>query len=221
MHSVSTFLDIGLKEEYRSDEDDLVKDFFIPCFSKCVEYDRCIEYLSIDMLKTVFDVYDNFRRGAAKMRLIAGHRFRPTDLDLLTVLLSKSRNPFEKRNIKDEKLRLVRRAFERGQIELKIGISNDIKVSDTFSEKLGIYRDKHGHVIAYVSTAKSSFDVKKKAFESIEVFTSWGDATRVKRKMQIFERLWRNRVKYIDMHGFEYAAKNGYLKYWKEWVMHD
>ena len=42
---------INLKEEYRSDVDDIVAEFFFPCLSNCIEYDRCVNYLS-NMKKT-------------------------------------------------------------------------------------------------------------------------------------------------------------------------
>ena len=218
---MSSFLDMGIKEEYRSSEDDIIKDFFIPCYSRCVEYDRCIEYVSIDMLKTVFNTYDNFSKGDAKLRILTSYRFRPVDLDVLTILLSKSRNPFEKRGIKDGQLRQVRMAFERGQIELKIAVSSNPTAEETFTDKIGIFRDMHGHAIAYTSTARSSFATKKGLSESIDVYTSWGDATRVEKKMATFEKLWCNKMPYTDVYEFEYAAKNGYLKYWTEWIMHE
>ena len=218
---MDTFTGIGLKEEYRSDQDDIIEDFFKPCYNMCVEYDRCVEYFSIDMLKTIFTTYDNFKNGRAKLRIVTGHRFRPKDLDTITILLSKSRNPFDKSKIKDESLRLVRRAFERGQIELKIAMSDNELVEDSFTDKLGIFRDSKGHCVAYVSSSRSSFGTRKKAFESMDVYTSWGDATRVKKKMITFESIWRNRMPHINVYDFEYASNQGHLKYWTEWVMHE
>ena len=37
--------EINLKEEYRSDRDDIVAEFFFPCLSNCIEYDRCVDFL--------------------------------------------------------------------------------------------------------------------------------------------------------------------------------
>ena len=199
----------------------MIDEFFIPCFETCVEYDRCIEYLSIDMLRTIFTEYDNFKNGRAKLRIVAGHRFRPKDLDMITVLLSKSKNPLEKRNIKDESLWLVRRGFERGQIELKIAMSDIEMVEDSFTDKIGIFRDGRGHAVAYISSARSSFGTRKKSYEAIDVYTSWGDATRVQKKMATFEKLWRNRMPHVNVYNFDHVAKNGHLKYWTEWVMHE
>jgi len=214
-----SFKMMDVKEEYRSDEDNLINDFFYPCFSTCVEYNRCIEFLSVGMLKTIFTIYDNFGSGAAKLKIVAGHKFRPTDLDLLSIILSKSRNPFEKRNVKNITIQLLRDAFERGQIELKIAIANEELLEESFSDKLGIFHDRDGQAVVYVSTSRESFATRKKGFESVDVYTSWRDETRVKKKIENFERLWANKMEHIDVYDFEHAQQSGFLKYWSDWVL--
>ena len=212
--------DIDVKEEYHSYEEDILSNFFMPCFSKCSEYDRCVEFLSIDMLKTVFSTYDNFRNGEAKLRLVTGYKFKSVDLDLIIILLSRSKNPFEKRKIKDDGIKLIRKAYERGQIEIKIAMTDDT-VEDDIAEKFGIFKDTYKNSIAYISTSRSSFVTKRKSFESIDVYTSWRDTTRVQKKVALFEKLWYNKIPHIDVYEFEYAANNGYLKQWTEWVMRE
>ena len=80
--------DIGLKEEYRSDRDDIVAEFFFPCLSHCIEYDRCVDFLSIQSLATIAMAFDNFSLGKAKLRMITGHRFKNEDLNIMTKLFS-------------------------------------------------------------------------------------------------------------------------------------
>ena len=80
--------DIGLKEEYRSDREDIVAEFFFPCLSHCIEYDRCVDFLSIQTLATIAMAFDNFSSGKAKLRMITGHRFKTLELGILTKLFS-------------------------------------------------------------------------------------------------------------------------------------
>ena len=54
---------LKLKEEYRSDTNDIVAEFFFPCLSHCIEYDRCVNYLSIQALATIAMAFDNFSEG--------------------------------------------------------------------------------------------------------------------------------------------------------------
>ena len=215
-----SFQDAQLQEEYRSDEDDIVQDFFYPCFNMCTEYNRCIEFLSINMLKTIFSVYDNFARGDAKLKIIAGYRFRPIDLDILTLIFSPPDNPLEKRKMKDDMILSLRQAFEREQIQLKIAIINPDLSDDMFTDKLGIFRDKHDNAVVYVGTSKESYNIdQKKSFETLDVYTSWRDRTRVEKKMSYFEKLWKNKVTHIDVYEFEDAYQRGYLKYWLDWAV--
>ena len=82
--------EINLKEEYRSDRDDIVAEFFFPCLSNCIEYDRCVDFLSIQTLATIAMAFDNFARGKAKLRMVTGHRFKTSDLNLFTKLFQKN-----------------------------------------------------------------------------------------------------------------------------------
>ena len=97
--------EIELKEEYRSDIDDIVSEFFFPCLSNCIEYDRCVNFLSIQSLATISLAFDNFAMGKAKLRMVTGHRFRTSDLNLFTKLFSeKYTKSFKGKSIKDNKI---------------------------------------------------------------------------------------------------------------------
>ena len=67
---------LNLKEEYRSDTNDIVAEFFFPCLSNCIQYDRCVNFLSIQALATIAMAFDNFDGGKAKLRMITGHRYK-------------------------------------------------------------------------------------------------------------------------------------------------
>ena len=59
---------LNLKEEYRSDTDDIVAEFFFPCLSNCIQYDRCVNFLSIQALATIAMAFDNFDAGKGKTK---------------------------------------------------------------------------------------------------------------------------------------------------------
>ena len=78
-----TLRDLSLKREYRSDRDDLLAEFFVPCLTNCIQYDRAIEFISIKSLRTLTFGLDNITERHAKIRLISGHRFSTSDLNML------------------------------------------------------------------------------------------------------------------------------------------
>jgi len=211
--------EIDLKEEYRSDKNDIVSEFFFPCLSNCIEYDRCVDFLSIQSLATISMAFENFAVGKAKIRMVTGHRFRTADLNLFAKLFSeKYTKSFKGTLIKDTKIQKLQNIVNNGQIELKIAIPNSEQVADSFSERIGIFRDEVDQVVAFTGTSKESFSTQTRDFESVDVFTSWNDKSRVDRKMKDFEDLWENKTKYVEVYDFMYAEKNNLLKYSSEWA---
>ena len=214
--------EIELKEEYRSDRDDIVAEFFFPCLGHCIEYDRCVDLLSIQTLATIAMAFDNFAGGKAKLRMITGHRFKTADLNLFTKLFSeKYTKAFEGKFIKDTKIQKLQNIVNNGQIELKIAIPSSELVANSFSERIGIFRDEDDQAVAFTGTSKESFSTQTRDFESVDVFTSWNDKSRVERKMQDFEELWENKTKYIEVCDFMFAEENNLLKYSADWISQD
>ncbi|MFB5620514.1 MAG: DNA repair helicase [Nitrosopumilus sp.] len=214
--------EIELKEEYRSDSDDIVTEFFFPCLSNCIEYDRCVDLLSIESLATISMAFDNFSGGKAKLRMITGHRFKTRDLTLFTKLFSeKFTKSFEGKLIKDTKIQKLQDIVDNGQIELKIAIPNSEQVANSFSERIGIFIDEHDQAVAFTGTSRESFSTQTRDFESVDVFTSWNDKSRVERKMKDFEDLWENKTKYVEVYDFMEAEENSLLKYSSEWILQD
>lgn len=212
--------EIEFKEEYRSDRNDIVAEFFFPCLSNCIEYDRCVDFLSIQTLATISMAFENFAEGKAKLRMVTGHRFRTSDLNLFTKLFSEEfTKSFKGKQIKDSKIQQLQSIIENGQMELKIAIPNSEQVADSFSERIGIFRDEHDQAVAFTGTSKESFSTQTRDFESVDVFTSWNDKSRVERKMKDFEDLWKNKTKYVQVYDFMEAEKNSLLKYSSDWVL--
>ena len=214
--------EIELKEEYRSDKNDIVAEFFFPCLGHCIEYDRCVDLLSIETLATIAMAFENFSEGKAKIRMITGHRFKTRDLNLFTKLFSeKYTKSFKGKQIKDVKIQKLQNIVNNGQIELKIVIPNSEEIADSFSERIGIFRDDEDQAVAFTGTSKESFSTQTRDFESVDVFTSWNDKSRVERKMEDFEALWENKTKNVEVCDFMFAEENNLLKYSSDWVAQD
>jgi len=213
--------DISLKEEYRSDRDDIIAEFFIPCLSNCIEYDRCIEYVSVKSLTTLSLGFENFLNNQAKMRIITGHRFRAFDLSVLEKLYSnhKQESVLSRKLIRDSKVEMLKNIVENHKLEIKIAIPNSEVVVGSFTEKVGIFLDENNDVVAFSGTSNVTFDTQNRNFESVDVFTSWNDKSRVEMKIKDFEELWANNTKYVQVYDFKYAEENNLLKYASQWAI--
>ncbi len=211
---------LELKEEYRSDKDDIVSEFFFACLGNCIEYDRCVDFISIQSLATIAMGFENFSSGKAKIRMITGHRFKTSDLNLLTKLFSeKYTKRFDKGLIKDEKIQKIQDIVNRGQVELKVAIPSSEQVADKFSERIGIFIDENDDAVAFTGTSSESFSTQTRDFESVDVFTSWNDKSRVERKMKNFEDLWENNTNHVEVYDFTDAEASNLLKFSSEWAV--
>ena len=211
--------DIGLKEEYRSDREDIVAEFFFPCLSHCIEYDRCVDFLSIQTLATIALAFDNFSSGKAKLRMITGHRFKTLELGVLVNLFSeKYTKRFDGKLIKDSKIQKLQDIVNKGQVELKVAIPSSEQITNSFSERIGLFLDEHDQMVAFTGTSKESFSAETRDFESVDVFTSWNDKSRVDRKRKDFEDLWENKTKHVEVFDFLWAEENNLLKFSSEWA---
>ena len=154
--------ELNLKEEYRSDTDDIISGFFVPCLSNCIEYDRCIEYVSVKSLTTLALGFENFTSNKAKMRIITGHRFRASDLDLLSKLMSNNKNEFKINGklIRDSKIRKLKDIVSNNKLQVKIAIPNSEEVVGAFDEKIGIFLDENDDVVTFTGTSSETFKIE-------------------------------------------------------------
>ena len=222
--------DLPLKQEYRSDKDDVVSEFFIPCLTNSIQYDRTIEFISVKSLSTLTFGLENIQDHHAKIRLVSGHRFSTSDLNSIVKLFDQhNTNRLNGRInldnkignfIQDSKIRQLKKIIEDFKLEVKVAIPNSEYVDGVFEERMGIFRDTNDDVVAFSGTSNVTFDAENRNFESVDVFTSWDDKTRVDNKIKNFENLWANRTNYVEIYDLVYAEKKNLLKYTTEWAVY-
>lgn len=222
--------DLQLKQEYRSDRDNVVTEFFIPCLSNSIQYDRTIEFISVKSLSTLTFGLENIQDHHAKIRLVTGHRFSTTDLNAIVRLFDKPNH--RKFNgkinldnkigsmIRDSKIVQLKKIIEEFKVEIKVAIPNSEYVDGVFEERMGIFRDTNDDIVAFSGTSNVTFDAENRNFESVDVFTSWDDKTRVENKINNFENLWTNRTNYVEIYDLVYAERKNLLKYTTEWAVY-
>ena len=213
--------DLSLKEEYRSDRENLIEEFFIPCLDNCIEYDRAIEYASLKSLTGYYFGLKNFVNNNVQIRIVTGHRLKTSDLNVLSKLYTKNngRFSFNKNLALEKKYPILNEMIKTNKLKIKIAIPNSEEVYGYFSEKIGIFHDENDDVVAFTGTSNETFDPQNRNFESIDIFTSWNDKSRVDIKIRDFENLWLNTTKYISVYDFDYAVRNNLLNYSTEWVL--
>ena len=210
-----------MKEEYRSDRENLIEEFFLPCLDNCIEYDRAVEYIALKSLTAYYFGLKSFVQNNVQIRMVTGHRLRTSDLNALAKLYNKKngKNLFNIKSNYDEKYKLLDQMIQNNKLMIKIAMPISEEVYGSFEEKIGIFRDEHDDVIAFTGTSNETFDPQNRNFESIDVFTSWNDKSRVEIKIKDFENLWQNKTKNLQVYDFEHAVKNNLLSYSAEWAL--
>ena len=222
--------DLSLKQEYRSDTDDVVSEFFIPCLTNSIQYDRTIEFVSVKSLSTLTFGLENIQDHHAKIRLVTGHRFNTSDLNSIVKLFDQHRtSKFNGRInldnkvgsiIRDNKITKLKKIIDDFKVEVKVAIPNSEYVDGVFEERMGIFRDSNDDVVAFSGTSNVTFDAENRNFESVDVFTSWDDKSRVENKIDNFEKLWTNKTNYVEIYDLVYAESKNLLKYTSEWAVY-
>ena len=223
--------DLALKQEYRSDKDDVVSEFFIPCLTNSIQYDRTIEFISVKSLSTLTFGLENIQDHHAKIRLVSGHRFSTSDLNSIVKLFDQHNHNHRFNGrinldnkigsmIRDSKIMQLKKIIEDFKVEVKVAIPNSEYVDGVFEERMGIFRDKNDDVVAFSGTSNVTFDAENRNFESVDVFTSWDDKSRVENKIQNFENLWTNKTNYVQIYDLVYAERKNLLKYTTEWAVY-
>ena len=222
--------DLSLKQEYRSDTDDVVSEFFIPCLTNSIQYDRTIEFVSVKSLSTLTFGLENIQNHHAKIRLVTGHRFSTSDLNSIVKLFDQHRTSrFNGRInldnkvgsiIRDNKITKLKKIIDDFKVEVKVAIPNSEYVDGVFEERMGIFRDSNDDVVAFSGTSNVTFDAENRNFESVDVFTSWDDKSRVENKIDNFEKLWTNKTNYVEIYDLVYAESKNLLKYTSEWAVY-
>lgn len=209
---------LDLKVEYHGEEDDIQQDFFAPCFSNCVRYDRCAETLSVDSLLAITTRFDNFLSGQVKMRFIAGHRIGVRDMDILEKIFSGTEGGS---NQLSRHIASASSMVQRGQIMVRVAVPMLAQADGGFLRRMGSFEDENGDMVVFTGSAGQSFCEKQNDFESVDVYTSWNDTERVTAKTRHFQKLWDDDMGNIRTYDFAHAMKSNLLKYSAEWAIRD
>lgn len=216
-----------LKTEYRSDRDDLVRDFYVPCLERSVLYRRAVGYFTSRGLAVAAQGIAALIERNGRMLLVASPLFDPDDLEairrgyeareqVVARALVRSLSCRAEAAIED-RLGYLAWLVADGRLEIRVAIpvsDNACPKTGIYHEKLGLLSDKDQHVVAFTGSPNETAGGLVENFEAIDVFCSWDDPQeRVARKVANFERLWENRTVGLDVIEFPEAARRQLLTY--------
>ena len=199
--------DVALKGVYKSDEDNILEDFYMPALSAARTYDRAVGFFSASTLSYAAQAISTFVRHDGRMRLILGAFADAEDIDAVSrglearELIERLGSEFlaEIDKVDDT---LFQNRFEalawlvaQGRLDIKVAL----RQRGMYHDKIGIVSDVNGDSVVFSGSANESLYalLPTHNYESIDVFPSWRPEleTYYRPHKESFERLWANRSK--------------------------
>ena len=174
------------KSVYRTGEDNLLMDFYIPALSCAIRYDRAVGYFSSELLIIASRGVSNLIKSRGKMRLVIGY---PLDEDEYIAVKEGSDVSWIYESLQEKifsllrgdegstaqhRLQLLTWLLACGALEIKFAF----RKRGMYHEKIGIISDKSGERLVFTGSANETLhamDMDTNA-ESISVFPSWNDS---------------------------------------------
>lgn len=190
----------NFKAVYSTEEDDLLNDFFIPCLSSSIKYDRISGFFSSILYPMIFrGIKDLILKEDSKIRLIIGFLpkiekkiFSKNNLELYDFLynddfINDVNEQFEKNEplLKKNHLKLLAWLLLNKKIEIKLGlliddegyIINDpekIKLGKgKLHKKIGIFYDEFKNFLSFCGSNNETPYGWQKNFEEFDIHYSW------------------------------------------------
>ena len=203
--------ELSLQSEYRSDEADLVKDFYTPCLRNATQYWRAVGYFTSSGLALNIKGLATFIRHGGQMRLVTGPKLMEDDIkaiqhgyDAREENLTSSLN-YSFDEVTHDRLALLIWLIAHEHLDIKIAYPSDTSENNSqgiYHEKIGVFLDGSKNAIAFGGSQNETIGGLLSNFESFDVHLSWSDPQqRVQQKINNFSRLWDNttdKLKVID-----------------------
>jgi DNA phosphorothioation system restriction enzyme len=216
--------DLPLRMSYRSDEQDLLEEFYIPCLAVSVVYSRAVGFFSSSSLTVAAKGLHVFLRGGGIMRLVASPLMSMEDVEAIRTgyatrsvveeqaLVRELEGDFE--HLVKKRLELLAWLIQYNRLDIKIASCDKLDQPGIYHEKIGIFHDGEDFV-AFTGSPNESSSGLVGNFESIDVYCSWrsSDSTRAWEKKEHFDRLWEDRTTRLRVYSFPDACKQSLLRF--------
>lgn len=197
------FNQLTLKPSYytKTDNSDIVKEFYNPVLSVAIEYDRVSAYFSSKALAAYAKGLSGLINNGGKMRLIvsleiseddfysikAGYALRNELKDNIIKSLEDSLTPEEEINYYN-----LAHLIAMGHVDVKIGFTK----RGIFHSKFGLCKDSDGNVIYFTGSNNETEAAIEANYEAFDLTASWlcsdFDIQKLYRAESEFNKLWNS-----------------------------
>jgi SNF2 family DNA or RNA helicase len=224
---MSILQDRSWKLKYTPDHGDLVKLLYEPMLECAVRYDRLTGYFSASALALAARGVEGLVLNGGRMRMVVGCTLDPPEVKAIQKgeelraqvdrhLTAMPLMPTDPDMAKA--LELLAWMVAQGRLEVRVGVPCDaqrrpVPAEGLFHEKSGVVEDKTGDKIAFNGSLNETAAGWTRNWESLNIFTSWGEPGRVVEEDENFGRLWANQAKHVITMDVPSAAREDLLRF--------
>lgn len=195
-----SFKDLSIKNEYRSFNDNIVKDFYIPVLGEAILYQRAVGFFSSSALVMLANGIEELIKNGGRIEIVASPRLSKEDVDeisrgyeLRKVIEQALLRELDALPVECETLSYVASLVATGKLDIKIAFLSSHKEIAMYHEKMGLMTDGDGNVIAFSGSMNESENAFSMNYEAFDVFCSWTeDKKRVQKKQLAFQAIWED-----------------------------
>jgi superfamily II DNA or RNA helicase len=216
--------DIEFKLSYNSGDNDLLKEFFIPCLFESVNYDRAVGFFTSNVLISLSQGLPAFIGNSGVFRLVCSPKLTEEDIEaiakgyqdrneIISNSLIKEINLLPS-NIKDNPLNCLSWLIASNKLNIKIAMPHKLSADNfgIYHEKVGVFKDKENNFVTFFGSNNETLGGLSYNYEAFDVFTSWNDKNRCELKHKHFEKLWKGEAAGVQIIDFPDAAKRKFIE---------
>lgn len=224
-----SFKNINLKLKYRTSDDDIVNDFYIPVLERAKSYKRAVGFFSSSALIEVSKGITGLIKNGGKIQLIASPILQDKDVESINKGYKERDNVIEQAILssidepnnyfEEERLNMLAHLIANDVLDIKLAFYEDNTKMGIYHEKIGLVYDGKGNKIAFTGSLNESMTAFTQNFESIDIFYSWkGEESleRIQEKENDFSHLWSNQTNKITVTDFPDVAIDKIKSYMKD-----
>lgn len=222
-----SYKDIAISRSYKTNKNDIVREFYVPALKQSVLYKRAVGFFSSTALVELSKGISGLIKNGGKIKFIVSPLLSEEDIAAITKGYNEReiienallREFHEPRNSSDaERLNWLATLISNNHMEIKVAFTPPQKSTGMYHEKIGVLYDEDGNKIAFTGSMNETINAFHNNYESIVVFNSLRDEDyqRVVDLEYDFDSLWAGRETNITVVDFPSVVKEKLISYKKD-----
>lgn len=205
MELESNLTSLSLKSSYSTSQDSMADDFYSPCLSHSISYDRAVGYFSSAIFILVHAALGKFLENKGKIRIICSPELSKEDAeaiqsgaltieDVVEKTLESDLINWNKTFESTAPSSLLRRLVEANIVDFRFAVP--LIGNGIYHPKVGVFIDKQNNAVSFNGSTNETMRGWSDAgnHEFLDVFNNWKSdegKIRVENHKRVFEQTWQ------------------------------